>query len=205
MYPEQGLTVVRKRLSFLSVLTLCVTSVIVTVIVSAVGLGLYGICIVDSRADGLVDLVQGVVQSFPEIRENLPPLLSDAIHDQRDPDYLTDLDITVSRGHEDKWGRGSATVVVSNRGTEIVSFLTMRIVGFDGDSNLVFEQNAWAASPIQVDDDWRGPLLPGATRRFKVHHHSRHKIARLDHEITDVRTWTGPVELEAREDLAAAM
>jgi hypothetical protein len=53
----------------------------------------------------------------------------------------------------------------------------------------------YAATPAAADHDWRGPLLPGATRRFAVGGcRLPGGAAKAELEITDIRVWSGPRE-----------
>ena len=204
MYHDNGTTVVRKRMSFLSVLVLSVTAIIVTIILSASGIAIYGLGILDAKTDSLTGLVGEAVRSLPEIRKALPPALSDAINDERRPGYRDQLDVSVRLVGADRNGYRRTVVEVTNRGDELVSLLSMRVVGLDGDGDPVFERNTLVATPIQIDDDWRGPLLPHETRRFSIRHSSRRYGVPVEvtYEITDVRVWRGNTEAESVETVA---
>lgn len=191
MYHDGGTTVVHKRMSFLAVAMISLAAIIVTVVLSVVGLGLYGLSILDRRAGNLGELISDVAGVLPEIREALPPALADSINDERRLDYLQNLDIRVRMKGEDRQGGSKGVVQVTNRGEEVVSLLAMRVVGLDDDGDPVFEDNVWAATPIQIDQDWRGPLLPGSTRRFPVRCYFSHEAVEWSHEVTEIRVWRG--------------
>lgn len=192
MFSEPGTTVVRKRLSFFSVLAISLAAIIVTTIVSASGIAVYGLRLVDKKTDGLIGLVGAAATSLPELREALPPVLADAINDVRRADYLDDLKVSVHLGSEESGQRYRRAVVeVENQGEEIVSLLSMRIVGLDEDGDPVDERLTWAATPIQLGDEWRGPLFPHKTRRFPVRCSFDRRTVKLTHDITDVRVWRG--------------
>ncbi len=53
MFHEQGTTVVRKRLGFLSVSVLCLTAVIVTTLLTAGGIAVYGLNVVDKPDENI--------------------------------------------------------------------------------------------------------------------------------------------------------
>jgi len=195
MYHEGGTTVVHKRMSFLAVTIISLSAIVVTVVLSAVGLGVYGLSILDNRVDNLGDLISDAAGVLPEIREALPPALADSINDQRRLDYLPNLDISVRMKDVDGRGRSQGVVQVTNRGEEIVSLLAMRLVGLDDEGDPVFEENVWAATPIQIDRDWRGPLLPGSTRRFPVRCYWNQNAVELSHEVTEIRVWRGEAEV----------
>ncbi len=199
MYQDSGTTVVRKRLSCFSVLILSLTAIIVTVVVTAAGITVYGLSVLDQKTDTLVGFVGEAVSALPELREALPPALADAMDDQRSPEYVSQLDVQVRAGGEDRRGHQRCMIEVKNTGDKVVSVLSMRIVGLDADGDLVFEQHAWAATPIQAEDEWRGPLLPNETRRFSVWQGREDAAVEITHEITDVRIWRGPSGSRAGE------
>jgi hypothetical protein len=150
--------------------------------------------LVDKKADGLIGLVAETAKVLPEVREALPPALTDAIDDERRVEYRRNLDVAVRLvDREERHGRstGRAMVEVTNTGDEVVSLLSMRLVGLDDDGNAVMERQTWAATPLQIEDEWRGPLLPHETRRFSVWCYRVGDTAEVTHEITDLRVWRG--------------
>lgn len=205
MYPDGGTMVVRKRLSFLSVAFICLTAIIVTTVVTASGVAVYGIRMLDAKTETLVGLVREAAGSLPEFRESLPPALADTLDDVRRPDYVKELDISVRLAGIDRRGRARAVVEVANRGDEVVSLLSMRVVGLDDEGDPLIERNTWAATPLQIDDDWRGPILPNETRRFPVRFcRGNEEVVGLTHEITDIRLWRGSGDIDSVQTAAAA-
>ena len=193
--------VVKKRLSFLSVLVMCITTIIVTAIVSGSGVLVYGVRMIDRKADTLPKLVAQVAESLPALYDALPPAIVDAVDDERAPEYLANLKIKVQlRGDADRWGRRRAVVEVENTGDETVSLLTMRIVALDGDGEPLGEERTWAASPIQMDNSWRGPILPHTTRRFVVRCREDEEVSSVSHEVTDIRVWRGYEDEAGKDD-----
>jgi hypothetical protein len=192
MFSDSGTTVVRKPYSFLAVTALGISAVLVTAIVSGVGLGAYALRIVEKKSDSLVGLVEQTVRSLPEIRASLPPALADTLDDVRQPEYREALHITVKEGAKsDRHGGRRIGIVVENTGDKMISLLSMRLVGSDADGAPVLEKNIWAASPIQIDNDWRGPLMPHETRRLVVYCHDADRAASYSSEVTEVRVWQG--------------
>ena len=72
------------------------TAVAITTIVSGSAVALYGMKIIDRKAGNLADGVRAILQELPAIRAALPPVLSDALSDQRRPDYASRLKIDVA-------------------------------------------------------------------------------------------------------------
>lgn len=190
-YPGAGTTVVRKRLSFLSIAAISLAGVVMTVIVCASALAFRGLSIVDHKADTLTDLAAEIVKALPEYRDALPPALADAIDDERRPDYLENVTVAARIVETDSHGRTRGIVEVTNRGDEIVSMLSIRVVGLDRGDEPVWEHATWGATPIQIEDEWRGPLMPGSTRRIPVRMWASSRAASLETEVTEIRVWKG--------------
>ena len=198
MFNDPSTPVVRKPMGFLAVTALGLSSVLVTAIVCVSGVAVYGIRLLDKKSTNLVDLVQQAAQSLPEIRAALPPVLADAIDDVRAPEYRDELRICTGIGETtDRWGYRRATVSVENTGDKTVSMLSLRLVGLDGDGNAATESAVWAATPLQLDDEWRGPLLPRETRRMVIRTFCGKEVKSIEPEISEIRTWvpeTAPVK-----------
>ena len=205
MFKDSGATVVRKPISFLSIAALGISFVLVTAIVSATGLAAYGIHVFDKKTDDIPSLIQEAVAILPEVRASLPPALADAVNDVRRPDYRSSLRITVKEsGKADRWGGRKIGVIVENQGDELVSLLSMRVVGTDEDGTPITERNVCAATPLQIDNDWRGPLMPGETRRLVVYCHDAEGATEYNSEVTEVRVWQRDKAVEPQSKPAAA-
>lgn len=192
MFNEPPPPVIRKRMGFFSVLAVCLTSIIITAVVSTAGLGVYGLRVVDRKSDNLVGFVGELAKQLPELRDSLPPALFDAIDDERHPEYRSNIRVSVKRVTDEQRDRYCRAVVeVENKGDDTISMLTLRIVALDKNGDPVTERKTWVASPIQLDDDWRGPILPKETRRFAVRYFDADETASFSPEVTEIRTWRG--------------
>ena len=193
MYHSGQPTVIKK--SFLSSLVLGVSAVIVTLILSASGLAFYGINIVDRKTGNVFEFVEEGIRSLPELQESLPPVLADLLNDSRRPDYVDQVEVSVKLAkYSGRKGYLRPVVRVRNTGSEVVSLLSMRVVVLNKNGDPVAELNEWAATPIAAEDEWRGPLMPGATRHFKAGYLFRgydldDPNATVEFEITDLRVW----------------
>ena len=202
---DPGTTVVHKRMSFFSVLAVGVTTVVVTVIACASGLAVFGLRLADRKSDSVIGLVQQVTGNLPELQHTLPPALADALNDERRPVYADELKVAVRLSKRESRGRLSPAIVeVENKGDQIVSLLSMRVVSVDEGGDATQERSVWVSTPLQVGNHWRGPLLPHETRRLLVWGFDRSQIAQLTHEITDLRIWRGDRPLPAAEKAAAS-
>lgn len=191
---QNAVPVYDKRGGFLSSLARGFFGLLITVVICAAGIGLYGLNIADRRAGDLLELTESVAKVLPEWRESLPPALADAIDDRRAPEYRDQLEVSVRPADRDANDRHERVVVeVANRGDQTVSLLAGRIVLTSEDGTPIREEATYVATPLTIEDEWRGPLLPGETRRFTVDLHCRGKQATgASLEITDLRVWRGP-------------
>jgi hypothetical protein len=187
-------TVVVRKGGALSALVSGVFATLIVCIVCAAALGWYTLSVVDRKASEVLGVGQALFQSMPEWRDSLPPALADMLHDRRAPEYRAQLDASaeVVAGH----GRHSsprAIITVTNKGAATVTLLTARIVLADEAGHPQGERRIFIATPLTLDEDeWRGPLLPGTTRRFSRSLHGLESVAPAALEITDVRVWSPP-------------
>lgn len=191
-----------RKHTFLSALALGVSAIVIALITCCTVVIIYGMHFVGEKSEQIVSLVEDAVQGLPTVQKSLPPIFSDILDDRRQPDYSSQLEITaktaVQSGHS---GRVRASVTVVNKGQEVVTLLSLRVLVLDGAGEIVGVSSEWAATPFTVDDNWRGPILPGAHRYFTCVHDGPGVLATDDLkavvEITDVRVWSG-----ARDDSA---
>lgn len=186
---------------------------IITAIVCGTGLGLYGLRIVDTKSDNVLASIQQVIGNLPEIQKNLPPVLADALSDERRPDYIGKIKITASVvSGPNKRGDILPAVEVTNTGDEVVSMLPIRITLSDANGGGLAQRTRMGATPLGVaDEDWPGPLMPGATRkivqRFSVDRDRGSNLGEASDyqvacEVTDVRIWK-PAATAARQTAMA--
>jgi hypothetical protein len=190
----------RPSRGFFSTLAVGGSVVVATAIVCGTVVVSHGLSVLDSKADHLVGAAQVAVENLPELIASLPPILSDLVNDERRPDYAENLTITARwSDHKTRHGGRKPIIEVENRGTEMVSLLSMRVIVQDDDGDVLLDRNEWAATPVAAEHDWRGPLMPGAKRVFlggiirlgeKLDNTNLH----LNTEITDIRVWQKSTE-----------
>ena len=170
--------VVNKKMSFLASLVWGTCSVIIVTIACASGIVFYGLHIVESAIDDLPSIVKKV------------PMLRDALSDERRIDYIDELDIKIGfTDHPYYEDRMRAIATITNGGQELVSWLSIRVVVSDDVGNVLDEDSAMVATPVALDDDFPGPLVPGRTRRFTICTFKRSDHPSAESEITDLRVW----------------
>ncbi|MBX3395191.1 MAG: hypothetical protein KF841_07465 [Phycisphaerae bacterium] len=193
MYQDGSTMVVNKRLSFLSVTVLSLSAILITLIVSATGLAVYGLRVVDKRVDSVADVLVEAVRQLPEFQKSLPPALADTLNDSRQPAYASKLEVSVKLLNSDsRSGNQNAVAEVKNLGESVVSLLSLRLVGLNEGDEPILERNTWAATPLQLEGEWRGPIMPHETRQIPIRLYSQRNLSKITHEITDIRVWRGP-------------
>lgn len=163
-------------------------------ITSGTAVLLYTLRIVDQKANKLLGFAENTIQSLPDLMASLPPALNEVLSDRRAPEYVGSIESSV-RFVLTENGEGVRPVVtVVNKGNEVVSMLGVRVAAMDADGVPVRDWTEVVATPLPIDDDWRGVLLPGATRHV-VLHGSRSldpvKVAsyRGEIEFSELRVW----------------
>ena len=199
-----------RKHSFLSSAAFGLSAIIITIILSGTVVVLYGVHLASEKSEQVIDLAQSAVRGLPEFQQALPPALADMLDDRRQPDYAGDLDITAkvtSRAGTN--GRTRTVIEVVNSGDEVVSLLSLRVVLLGEHDHILSESQEWAATPVAIEDDWRGPLMPGAKRRFVCSRTHMYNVGPMDEikpevEITELRVWNAPAKGAAIGESATA-
>jgi len=185
---------VYKKHTFLSALAIGLSAIAIAFVISCTVVIIYGMHFAGEKSDMIVSLMENAVRGLPKLQESLPPALADLLDDRRQPDYSTQLEISAeTKLLPDQNGMVRTTIEVVNNGREVVSLLSLRVVVLNAQNEIITESNEWAATPLAADQQWRGPLMPGAHRYF---HSSRSGLPvfsldelKTEVEITDIRIW----------------
>jgi hypothetical protein len=192
-YPQ----ITYKKHTFLSALAMGFSAVLITLIISSTAVVIFGIHFAGDKSELLISLAEDAVRGLPELQKNLPPILADVLDDRREPEYCKQLEITTNTTYlQERHGMLRTAIQVVNNGQEVVSLLSLRVVVLNEDSEILAESNEWAATPFAAEDEWRGPLMPGSSRRFIAYHGRTSPFSYIDDlktevEITDIRIWNG--------------
>lgn len=192
---QQNYPTIVKRCGFFSAAAYGLFGFLTATVVCVAGLGVYTVHVVDRKIDTLLDTSRGALlalpEVLPEIQKALPPALADALHDRRDPDYRQNLAVEarVAPHQDNEWQE--LILSVHNQGDETVSLLAVNVLLVGDDGVPVRSIVTYAATPITLDQAWRGPILPGSVRQcvFKLWEVRPGLTARA--EITDIRVWCG--------------
>lgn len=153
-----------QRMSPFTALFLGIFGTISVGIISGGTVAMYALHIVDSKTSNILDFAEGAVANLPEFIDSLPDAISDILHDRRAPEYASNMDIELNFVMDEKHGKLRPTLNITNNGSEVVSIMAVRVAALNKDQVPIHEWTEVVATPLAIDDDWRGPIMPGATR-----------------------------------------
>ena len=184
---------VQKRMSPLTALFIGIFGVGALTIAGVSSVVLYGMRIADNRITDVLGLAENTIDGLPELIESLPPAIGDVLNDRRAPEYAGSLTVDVRFGR-DEGGRSRPVMTITNNGSEVVSMLAVRVAALNGDGVPVGEWTEVVATPIAACDEWRGPLMPYATRHVVLSRCYAPAVRNADgltavHEISEIRVW----------------
>ncbi len=189
-----GPSVVVNKGGFFAALAKGLFSTIIVILICGTALGLFGMYVFNSNVHlftGQVgSLVHHIATTLPDLQKALPPVLADAFNDHRAWDYRNDVAIKTrfERGKTDT-ENGVVVLELKNNGQQPISFLTLRLTVEDDSDELLCELPVFAVSPIQIEDEWRGPLQPGQTRVIARRLRDVVGEPRINAELTDLRVF----------------
>ena len=179
-----------KRGGFLSALAYGLFGFLTVTVVCASGLAFYGLRIADHSAADIISTGGNLIESLPQWSQKLPPLLADALADRRTPAYRdqVDLDVQLTRA-DNRHQSGTLVINASNRGDQTISLMSVRVVLVDENGVPFRSESTYAVTPVTIDPDWRGPLLPDSTRHCALPVRRCPPNLTPVAEITDLRLW----------------
>jgi hypothetical protein len=185
-----------KRGGFLSAVAYGFFGLLIAVIVCGAGVGIYALNVVDRKVDTVIALGTGAIRSLPEVlpevRDALPPALADALNDVRDPTYRDSIELDVRVAPSQRTGKQHLVINARNNGERTVSLMAVRVVLVDEEGVPSRAIATYVATPLTIDHDWRGPILPGSLRQCSVLLSGSGADLTPQVEITDLRVWQGP-------------
>ncbi len=187
MHPQP--TIVVRKGGFFSALATGLFIFLTAGVVCASGVSIYALSLFDRRAGEFLGAGERMLASLPEWQKALPPAVSEALRDAREPNYREMLDVraTLARTgrHDDR-----AVVEVTNKGDRTISLLSVRVTLEDAEGVPLDTASSYVATPLAIDGpDWHGPILPGATRRVLVRGVGARNAARAAVEVNELRVW----------------
>ena len=155
---------------------------------------LYGMSIVKNNAEVITSIVEDTVKDLPDLIEKAPALV-DAIGGRRVPGYTENVDVQLNFVMDKRSGGLRPVMAITNNGDEVVTMLAVRVAALSEDNIPLGEWTEVVATPLSIDDNWRGPLYPGSTRYVRLSGRWRSIPADLAEgitgavEIADIRLW----------------
>ena len=155
---------------------------------------LYAMRIADHRITDVLGLAENTIAGLPELIDSLPPAIGDLLNDRRAPEYAASLDVDVTFVTDERSGRIHPVMTIANKGDEVVSMLAVRVAALKANGVPIREWTEVVATPIAIENDWRGPLMPHATRHVVLSRCSGFPVKNADavtavYEISEVRVW----------------
>lgn len=183
--------VVVRRSGFFSALAHGFFGALIAIVLCVTCVAVYGVHVVDRKTDALLGVGHGIIKSIPELEEALPPVIADALDDRRAPEYREQLAMNVRLLPGSDGGHSELVVETANNGDEVITLMAVRIVLLDENGVPVRSVNTYAATPATIDQDWRGPIMPGSKRYCGITMFRCPANLTPEVEITDLRVWKG--------------
>lgn len=199
-----------KKHTFLSSLAMGISALLIVVVISCTTLIIYGMHFIGDRSEQIVQTVGAAIGGLDEFQKALPPIIADILNDQRRPDYRDQIELSArispTSAHNNHY---RIAVEAKNKGEEVVSMLTIRVILLDENDEVISETNEWIATPITTNGGLPGPIMPGSNRRYTAHTYCNHRDISLDSlkteiEITDIRVWNAPEQKQPQTALLEA-
>lgn len=181
--------------TFLSSLISGLSMIIITLIICGTVIAVYGMNLMGEKSEEILSLAQSTIQGVPAIMESLPPVASDIINSKREPEYRDQIEIIAEPvSLSQNAGRLSASITILNKGSKVVSLMSLRIVILDSNKNILSESNEWVVTPVTCENDWPGPLMPDSKRYLSTSGKNAYNIPNINDlkvevEITEIRVW----------------
>ena len=185
----------QRRMSPVTAFFLGIFGVVGVVVVSGTLLTTYAMYIVDSKTDGVIGFAKATIEDLPGLVESLPPALGELLNDHREPQYASNIKIDVQMITDERTDTVRPVLSITNDGDEVVSMLAVRVAALDNNGVPVGDWTQVVATPIAIEDEWRGPLFPHTTRHVVCSRYngSRRVSAKVDirpvAEISELRVW----------------
>jgi len=156
-------------------------------IVAGTVIVLSGMQLVDTKAATVLAMAEETVGKLPDLIQSLPPVIEKVLHDRRAPDYVKNVEVKVDFTAARSGGVVPA-LTITNRGNEVISLLAIRVAALDERKVPLREWTEVVATPLALQEDWRGPMLPHATRHVVL-------AGRLQTDAPQSVNLTGAVEV----------
>jgi hypothetical protein len=199
-------SVVVNKGGFFSALVKGFFGLLITAVICGTVLGVYTLNTLSGDVGRLLGSAEQIacrtIEILPQWQEAMPPIIAESLDDRRAIDYREFIDIQTRKvEHHD--GTTFFVVDIYNRGEETVTALPLRILVLDADGVPLRESNTYAATPLMIDEEWNGPLLPGDDPRtvsVVMRGYQNYTLDRASVEIVDLRIANPPAD-DANHDV----
>jgi hypothetical protein len=124
---------------------------------------LRGMNMFDRNVALVIELAEGTLENLPEALENASPLISRFVG-ERNLEYAGNIGVTVQLSPRPGGKTLRPALQVVNKGSLPINLLTIRVAALTAQNVPISEWTEVVATPIGIENDWRGPLAPGQTR-----------------------------------------
>lgn len=188
------------RMSPLTALFLGIFGTGAVAIACGTAMVLFGMGIIDSKAGEVLRFAEGTIDetlvTLPKLLESLPETIDDLFNDRRAPDYADSIDVEADFVVDERSGGLRPVLSITNEGDRVVTLLAVRLAALDEHKRPLGEWTEVVATPVAIDNDWRGLLMPGKTRHVVTS--SWRSLPTKDPrslsphvEISEIRVWQG--------------
>ena len=163
-------------------------------VASVTTVALYGLSIIKNNAEVITNIVEDTVKDLPDLIERAPALV-DAIGGRRVPGYAENVDVQLNFVMDKRSSGLRPVLAITNNGGEVITMLAVRVAALSKENIPLAEWTEVVATPLSIDDHWRGPLYPGNTRYVRLSGRWRSIPAEMAEgitgavEIADLRLW----------------
>lgn len=184
----------QQRMSPFSALFMGICLVGTVAIVSGASILVYGLRIVERRSSDLIGLAGKTISGLPDLLNSLPAPIAEILNDRRAPEYTKNIEVEVDLISDKDAKEVRPVLTIRNRGEEVVSLLAVRVAALDAKGRPRLEWTEVVATPIALEDEWRGPLMPGAERHVILGWGGRGLRSGSEElkgatEISEIRVW----------------
>lgn len=191
----QPSVIVNKRSGFFTALVQGFFMMVVTALICVTLLASIAMLVFNQRSSDIFSFGNNIINKLERWPAIVPPIVADMFQTERSVEYLEAIEIEVERIPTGD-GHAMLMIEVQNKGDEVISWLTVHAVAFEGDGLPIGEKALNLVTPFTFPtdqhadmEDVRGPLLPGSTRKIPIVDEDLPYDVEVELEITDLRIW----------------
>ena len=111
---------VQQRMSPFTAFFMAVFGIVAVGVGAGTTLALFGLYMIDNKAEMLIGFAEGTIDGLPELIANLPPAIGDVLDDRRVPEYASNVDIDITFLADEKTGLLQPALTIVNEGDEVL-------------------------------------------------------------------------------------